>query len=36
MTAVSTGQEKLGGKIREDWARDSDIYETQIGLRKKG
>jgi sulfite reductase (ferredoxin) len=36
MTAVSTWKEKLGGAIREDWAREIDIYETQIGLRKKG
>src|SRR6185503_20001455 len=36
MTAVSTWKEKLGGAIREDWAREIDIYETQIELRKKG
>src|SRR5690242_7536140 len=29
-------KEKLAGKIREDWAREIDIFETQIELRKKG
>ncbi|HEX6767126.1 MAG TPA: nitrite/sulfite reductase, partial [Polyangiaceae bacterium] len=36
MTPVSTWKEKLGQTIREDWAREIDIYETQIELRKKG
>jgi sulfite reductase (ferredoxin) len=36
MTAASTWKLALEGKIREDWAREIDIYETQIELRKKG
>jgi len=36
MTAASTWKRALEGKIREDWAREIDIYETQIELRKKG
>ncbi|HET9953871.1 MAG TPA: nitrite/sulfite reductase [Polyangiaceae bacterium] len=35
MTAP-TWKAALQGKIREDWAREIDIYETQIELRKKG
>jgi sulfite reductase (ferredoxin) len=35
MSALSWKQ-ALAGKIREDWAREIDIYETQIELRKKG
>ena len=35
MSATSWKQ-VLSGKIREDWAREIDIYETQIELRKKG
>ncbi|MGC4094193.1 MAG: nitrite/sulfite reductase [Polyangiaceae bacterium] len=32
----SSWKRVLEGKIREDWAREIDIYETQIELRKKG
>ncbi len=36
MTAASTWKDRLTGQIRDDWAREIDIYETQIELRKKG
>jgi sulfite reductase (ferredoxin) len=36
MTVAATWKDKLGGSIREDWAREIDIFETQIELRKKG
>jgi sulfite reductase (ferredoxin) len=36
MTTVATWKDKLTGTIREDWAREIDIFETQIELRKKG
>src|SRR5688572_19133927 len=36
MTAALSWKEKLRGAIREDWAREIDIFETQIELRKKG
>jgi sulfite reductase (ferredoxin) len=36
MTAATTWKEKLTGQVREDWAREIDIFETQIELRKKG
>jgi sulfite reductase (ferredoxin) len=36
MNAASSWKEKLRGVIREDWAREIDIFETQIELRKKG
>src|SRR5919204_5073733 len=36
MTARTTWKETLAGSIREDWAREIDIFETQIELRKKG
>src|SRR5512134_2584396 len=36
MNAASSWKEKLRGRIREDWAREIDIFETQIELRKKG
>lgn len=26
----------LQGRVREDWAREIDIFETQIELRQKG
>src|SRR5690242_17195117 len=29
-------KERLKGAIREDWAREIDIFETQIDLRKQG
>ncbi|MFO7177556.1 MAG: nitrite/sulfite reductase [Pseudomonadota bacterium] len=35
MTEI-TWKQALAGKIREDWAREIDIYETQLDLRKKG
>jgi sulfite reductase (ferredoxin) len=36
MTVLATWKDKLAGTIREDWAREIDIFETQIELRKKG
>ena len=36
MTVATTWKQKLAGQVREDWAREIDIYETQIDLRKKG
>ncbi|HWZ87336.1 MAG TPA: hypothetical protein VNW92_00765, partial [Polyangiaceae bacterium] len=36
MTVATTWKQKLTGHVREDWAREIDIYETQIELRKKG
>jgi sulfite reductase (ferredoxin) len=36
MTTLSSWKDKLKGAIREDWAREIDIYDTQIELRKKG
>jgi sulfite reductase (ferredoxin) len=36
MTVASSWKQALDGKIREDWAREIDVYETQIELRKKG
>jgi sulfite reductase (ferredoxin) len=36
MTVVTTWKQKLSGHIREDWAREIDVFETQIELRKKG
>jgi hypothetical protein len=36
MTVASSWKEKLRPRIREDWAREIDIFETQIELRKKG
>jgi sulfite reductase (ferredoxin) len=32
----SSWKRALEGKIREDWGREIDVYETQIELRKKG
>ncbi|HEY5373639.1 MAG TPA: hypothetical protein VIK01_08115 [Polyangiaceae bacterium] len=36
MSVATTWKQKLAGQVREDWAREIDIYETQIELRKKG
>jgi len=36
MTVATTWKQKLAGQVREDWAREIDIFETQIELRKKG
>jgi sulfite reductase (ferredoxin) len=36
MTVANTWKQKLTSHMREDWAREIDIYETQIELRKKG
>ncbi|MEO6599379.1 MAG: nitrite/sulfite reductase [Polyangiaceae bacterium] len=36
MTVDTTWKQKLAGQVREDWAREIDIFETQIELRKKG
>ncbi len=33
---TSSWKRELEGKIREDWAREIDVFETQIELRKKG
>jgi sulfite reductase (ferredoxin) len=35
MTVAATWKEKLAGHVREDWAREIDVFETQIELRKK-
>jgi hypothetical protein len=32
----SSWKRALEGKIREDWGREIDVYDTQIELRKKG
>ena len=31
-----TWKERLSGQMREEWAREIDVFETQIDLRKKG
>ncbi len=36
MTVATTWKQMLAGRVREDWAREIDIYETQLELRKKG
>src|SRR5688500_19317250 len=36
MTAGTSWKDTLKGHIREDWAREIDIYDTQLELRKKG
>ncbi len=36
MTTTSTWKEHLNGKMREDWSREIDVFETQLELRKKG
>ncbi|HEY8942642.1 MAG TPA: nitrite/sulfite reductase [Polyangiaceae bacterium] len=36
MSTGTTWKQALGGRIREDWAREIDVYETQIELRTKG
>ncbi len=36
MNAGVSWKDTLKGHIREDWAREIDIYETQLELRKKG
>ncbi len=36
MTPPLTWNERLQPKIREEWAREIDIFETQIALRKQG
>jgi len=36
MSVAASWKEKLKGELREDWAREIDIYETQIELRQKG
>ena len=33
---TSSWKRELEGKIREDWAREIDVFETQIERRKKG
>ncbi len=35
MPAPTTWKERLAPKIREDWAREIDIFETQIELRQQ-
>ena len=35
-TQSQTWKERLNGQMREDWAREIDVFETQIELRKKG
>ena len=34
--SAANWKEKLEGRIREDWARELDIFETQIQLRRQG
>ncbi len=36
MTPPLTWKERLVPKIREDWAREIEVFETQIALRKQG
>src|ERR1700712_1527560 len=36
MTVETSWKQKLLGQVREDWAREIDIFETQIELRKRG
>jgi sulfite reductase (ferredoxin) len=36
MTQSQTWKDRLNGKMREDWAREIDVFETQMELRKKG
>src|SRR3954454_25257028 len=36
MSASKTWKQSLGPRIPEAWAREIDIFETQIELRKKG
>ena len=36
MSAAASWKQALNGKVREDWAREIDIFETQIELRKQG
>ena len=36
MNAAKTWKEKLGPAVPEAWAREIDVFETQIELRKKG
>jgi len=36
MNAAKTWKEKLGNTVPEAWAREIDVFETQIELRKKG
>ena len=36
MSVSVTWKEKLKGAMREDWAREIDIFETQLELRHKG
>lgn len=35
-THRTSWKERLNGQMREDWAREIDVFETQIELRKKG
>ncbi len=35
-TQTSSWKERLDGQMREDWAREIDVFETQMELRKKG
>jgi sulfite reductase (ferredoxin) len=36
MTLSITWKERLNGKMREEWSREIDVFETQMELRKKG
>jgi sulfite reductase (ferredoxin) len=36
MSASRTWKEVLGARVPEAWGREIDVFETQIGLRKKG
>lgn len=36
MAAPETWKERLAPRIREDWAREIDVFETQLELRQRG
>ncbi len=36
MAGESSWRERLAGRIREDWAREIDVFETQLELRQRG
>src|SRR5262245_58314700 len=36
MTRASSWKDALGGAVREDWAREIKVFETQLELRKQG
>ncbi len=36
MTVSKTWKEELNGRVREDWAEEIDVFQTQIELKKQG